>query len=176
MAGSAKSEELLNNTLLFIVKLFNENNIKNWFIAYGTLLGIVRNDSCIDRDDDIDIIMDISNYNLLKELLLKNNFELESTRYRITDSSPIIKTKDRKDLSTIDFYMAKVDENGNFNDMWENVVWSECYNEKKELVEYSWKDNVLYLPFNYEKKLARRYGNNWRKPQKYPGNRGCRVL
>ena len=29
-------------------------NINNWFIAYGTLLGIVRNNNCINYDDDID--------------------------------------------------------------------------------------------------------------------------
>lgn len=170
MAGSAKSEELLNNTLLFIVKILNENNVKNWFIAYGTLLGIVRNDSCIDQDDDIDIIIDERNCDLLKELLLKNNFKLQ------LNNSAIIKTKDTKDLSTIDFYMANVNENGNFYDIWEKVAWSECYNEKKELVEYSWKDNILYLPFNYENKLAKRYGNDWRTPRNYPGNRGHKVL
>ena len=57
MAGGPKSEKLLNNTLLFIIKLLNKNNIKNWFVAYGTLLGIVRNNSCIDGDNDIDIII-----------------------------------------------------------------------------------------------------------------------
>ena len=53
--GNNNSQEKLNNTLIKITNLLNENNIHDWFIGYGTLLGIVREDSCIENDDDIDI-------------------------------------------------------------------------------------------------------------------------
>jgi phosphorylcholine metabolism protein LicD len=73
MGGSSVSKNVLNKTLGFIVKLLNDNNIKNWFIGYGTLLGIVRDDSCIDGDDDVDIIVDKSNYNIIENLLTQQN-------------------------------------------------------------------------------------------------------
>ena len=47
----------LNNGLKQIVKDLDEYKINNWFIGYGTLLGIVINNSCINNDD-IDIIID----------------------------------------------------------------------------------------------------------------------
>ena len=58
MAGDKNNRSLLNHTLMFIVKLLNDNNVSNWFIGYGTLLGIIRENSCIAGDDDVDIIID----------------------------------------------------------------------------------------------------------------------
>ena len=48
--------------ILFIVTLLNDNNIDKWFVCYGTLLGLVRENSCIDNDDDIDIIIEKGHY------------------------------------------------------------------------------------------------------------------
>ena len=73
MVGTPQTKAKLNNTLYTVSKLLNENNIDNWFVAYGTLLGIVRENSCIDKDDDIDIVCDKKNYNKVKDLL-KNKF------------------------------------------------------------------------------------------------------
>ena len=75
MAGSKNNKISLNKTLMFIIKLLNDNNIMNWFIGYGTLLGIIRENSCIDGYDDIDIIIDKSNYDVVKQLLIKNGIE-----------------------------------------------------------------------------------------------------
>ena len=44
MVGTNKNSKVkLNNTLIHIIKLLHKYNINNWFIAYGTLLGIIRN-------------------------------------------------------------------------------------------------------------------------------------
>ena len=56
MAGISESKDKLNSSLIKISKILNKNKFDQWFIAYGTLLGIVRNNSCIDGDDDIDIM------------------------------------------------------------------------------------------------------------------------
>ena len=77
MSGSEVSKIKLNNTLRMISRLLISNEFNHWFIAYGTLLGIVRNNSCIDGDDDIDIICDIKDYDIVKGILLKEKFELE---------------------------------------------------------------------------------------------------
>ena len=153
---------------MFIIKLLNDNNIKNWFIGYGTLLGIIRENSCIDGDDDVDIIIDKSNYDIIKQLLIENDIKIEYG-HPINNNTTILKTKENKNYCSVDFYMATIDGKGNFNDTWEKVIWSECYNEKNELIPYMWNENILYLPFNYENKLINRYGENWRIPQNSKG-------
>lgn len=175
MAGKKNSKEKLNNTLLFIIKLLNANNINNWFIGYGTLLGIIRENSCIDGDDDIDIIIDINNYDQIKKILMENGIKLNielinniKTECKI-EGDYILKTEDDDNYCSIDFYMAIIDEEGNYDDKWERVIWSECYNDNKELVEYMWNENKIYLPFNYEKKLIGRYGEDWKIPQDNKG-------
>ena len=125
MAGERTSKEKLNNTLLFIVKLLNDNSVSSWFVAYGTLLGIVRENSCIDGDDDIDIVIHKEQYEKVKKIMLDNNFELEYG-HGIRDNTNILKTKECEKYCSIDFYMSDLDVNGNFNDTWENVIWSEC--------------------------------------------------
>ena len=168
MSGQKNNKIKLNKTLMFIIKLLNDNNIMNWFIGYGTLLGIVRDNSCIDGDDDIDIIIDKSNYDVVKQLLIKNDLKFEYG-YGIDNNTNILKTKENNNYSSVDFYMSSMDEKGNFNDTWENVIWSECYNENNKLIPYRWNENIIYLPFNYEKKLINRYGENWRIPQNSKG-------
>ena len=90
------SKKKLNYTLLFIAKLLNSNNINKWFIAYGTLLGIVRENSCIDNDDDIDIIIHKSNYDIVKNILIENNFKF----YPGGSGSQRLRIKNEKELST----------------------------------------------------------------------------
>ena len=165
MAGEQNKQAVLNATLMFILKLLNHNNINNWFIGYGTLLGIVRKNSCIDGDYDIDIIIDKNNYDVIKKILIENDIEIEYG-YGIGESRKILKTKKNNDYCSIDFYMACVNEKGDFNDQWEHVIWSECYDENNKLIQHMWNENILYVPFNYETKLFNRYGTDWRIPRK----------
>jgi|UniRef100_A0A6C0IM30 hypothetical protein len=166
MAGGKNTSNKLNNTLLYLAQILNNYNIQNWFIAYGTLLGIIRDNSCINNDDDVDIICDKCDYEKIKELL-KNNFSLEYG-YGINKSKDILKTKSSQLYASIDFYMADIDEQGNFKDNWEKVIWSNCYQNNK-LVEYNWNNITLYLPNNAKEKLKGRYGDKWEVPQNNKG-------
>ena len=166
MTGSKKhTSTFLNNTLVFIIKLLNENNIKNWFISYGTLLGIVRSNSCIEEDDDIDIVVEDIYYDKIKEILTKNNIPT-TTYYVLAESKSIIKTNNTIDYCSIDFYMASIDKEGNFHDKWNNILWSKCYYTDGMLIERVWNGENLYLPFNSEQKLINRYGEDWMTPKK----------
>ena len=158
-AGKRVSKETLNKTLEFISKLLNKNSINDWFIGYGTLLGIIRENSCIDGDDDIDILINKTYYDKVKILLLANSFEIDYG-HGINDSKDILKTKEREGYSSIDFYMADVDNNGNFNDKWSRIIWSNCYKDKK-LIKYNWNNIQLPIPNNYKSKIINRYGNDW---------------
>ena len=110
MAGENATKEILNNTLEFVCKLLNINDFDNWFIGYGTLLGIIRENSCIDGDDDIDIIIDRIHYDRLKKVLTENGFKIEYG-FGIEDNRNILKTKETNECCSVDFYMASVDNN-----------------------------------------------------------------
>lgn len=166
MTGQKQSSKTLNNTLQYIAKLLNHNDIL-WFISYGTLLGIVRDNSCIENDDDVDIIVEKSMYDKLLSLLIENKFEIEKG-YNIKNSKNIIKTKPTKEYSSIDFYICVKNDKNDFQDVWNNVTWTDCY-ENNKLIKKPWKDTNLYLPNNYINKLEKRYGN-WKVPSKSKGN------
>ena len=169
MAGISCSEQKLNKTLFNIANIFKENKFNNWFIAYGTLLGIVRNRSCIDGDDDIDIICDRKDFNILKNLLYKNNFEFEYG-YGISATKNIIKTKENNEFASIDFYMTDVNSSGDFIDLWEKTVWKKCFFKRRgEFIKLKWNGTLLNLPNNYIKKLESRYGASWKIPIKFKG-------
>ena len=159
--GNPNSRDKLNKTLLVIIKILHANNITNWFIGYGTLLGIVRENSCIDGDDDNDIICDINNYDKVKSILTDNGFTFQDL-----GSKYILKSEETANYSSVDFYMSEVDSIGNFKDKWENITWSNCYTSNNKLIEKEWNGSIIYLPNNFITKLRNIYGENWMKPQK----------
>ena len=154
-SGDKFSDELLNNTLIKIINILNNENIDNWFIGYGTLLGLIRNESCINADDDIDIMIDIKNKENIYNIIKKYNFKY------IINKTNFIKLSINEKLPTIDFYLCNVDEEtSNFNDTWENLIWSNC----KPIIKKKWKNIQINLPNNAELKLENKYGYNWRTP------------
>jgi len=169
-AGRPTSKSKLNSTLTYIVNLLQKHKIKNWFIGYGTLLGIVRGNSCIDKDDDIDIIMDETHHEVLLKILKENNFDLSHSSKRI------VKTIENPNFASIDFYMATIDKEGNFFDTWERIKWSRCLNVQGKLNERLWNGVTLHLPNDCEAKLQHCYGKDWRTPKKGKGYTGNRVL
>ena len=171
-SGTKYSKQKLNHTLKKIVELLHLYKVDNWFIGYGTLLGIVRENSCINNDDDIDLIIDKQHSNIVKSLLSENGFHLTSYELHISESEDFLKTIDTDDLCSVDFYCATVDKNGDFHDKWEKVIWSNCYidKKKKKLIEIEWEETKLYLPNLYESKLTNRYCPNWRVPQDKRGD------
>jgi hypothetical protein len=162
MTGHKETSEKLNKTLLFIVTLLNDNNIDKWFVCYGTLLGLVRENSCIDNDDDIDIIIEKGHFDLVKKILHENGFCFEYD-YLIGDSRKIIKTKATSVYTTIDIYMGEF-KGENVMDLWNILDIKDCFidNEKKTLVERIWNGQKVYYPNNYERILLNRYGSTWK--------------
>jgi phosphorylcholine metabolism protein LicD len=171
MAGTKETSEKLNKTLLFLITLLNNNNIKNWFVCYGTLLGLVRENSCIDKDDDIDIIIEKSNYDIIKKILIENNFKLEYGRGIEKRKLYIIKTKSSSDYSSIDIYMGDY-SNENVKDLWNKLTIKQCFldTENKTFIEKKWNGQNIYYPNNYERILINRYGKDWKikKDKKIP--------
>jgi phosphorylcholine metabolism protein LicD len=180
-SGIYQSKDKLNYTLLETVKILNANKINNWFIAYGTLLGIIRGDSCIDGDDDIDIICNKDDYQRIKDIFTYNLInvkisDLHSKKNRFSTQVPgrFLQIKGNCKYSQVDFYMSDIDKNGNFKDNWEKLLWSNCYVNNNKLIEYKWKNNILYLPNNYKTKLKNIYGDDWKTPRKRGQYDGCK--
>ena len=161
-AGSKQNSKKLNNDLKIISNILNDNNINNWFISYGTLLGIIRENSCIDNDDDVDIICDIKNkdklLNILKDRYKNFDYNANKNRNLIMLREPI----------AVDIYMADIDKDGNFYDKWNKIKWTNCFKDNK-LIKKIWNDNIIYLPNNYIKHIENKYGKNWKIPSKDKG-------
>ena len=149
MAGKKTSKKKLNALLKLISELLS--NIHNWFIAYGTLLGIVRENSCIKNDDDVDIICDKKYKNQIKKILLYNGFT------NTMDKQNFIQF--HLNGIQVDFYLCTVDQN-DFIDNHEKKIWINCY----PLIRKQWNDVTLQLPNNPVQRLVHLYGKNWTTP------------
>lgn len=111
----------------------------------------------------------------LLSLLTKNNFEMEYG-YGIKTSKNIIKTKTNERFASVDFYFCDKNNKNDFNDLWNSVTWTNCYDDNNKLICKKWNDTILYLPNNYEKKLENRYGPQWKVPMKSKGLSKARLL
>jgi len=165
MAGNPQQKSTLNKTLLYVVKLLYHYNMTQWFIAYGTLLGIVRNKSCIDGDDDIDIVCNQMDTEKLKHLFTLNGFKITLVYnhfFRI----------EKNNYSPVDFYCATV--NGDdYHDVWENSIWKNA-SLNGTFIKKKWHGTYLQLPYQYVTKLKKRYGKTWRIPLKSKGTKKTR--
>ena len=169
--GVPITKEKLNKTLIQITKDLNEYKIENWFIAYGTLLGIVRNDSCIECDDDVDIIISKDDSDKLHKLIKDKGY-----KYDIIEKKKMIYNKFTRillndDLGPIDFYIA-IKKNNDYNDTWEKVTWTNV----NPILKKKWNGVNLNLPNNFINKLEKRYGKDWRTPRQWKGPRNNNIL
>ena len=149
-AGEQRKSTDLNTNLKKIVNDLHKYKIKNWYIAYGTLLGIIRNGNCIDNDDDIDIIIEESELSKLHQLRKKEGYKYEyesgccnyKNFVRIVGDNNI----------PIDFYVVKRKGN-NFIDTHEKLDWYDVFPISKK----KWNGVTLQLPNNYISKLNTLY-------------------
>ena len=156
------------NNLLNISKLFKKYN---FFIFYGTLLGIVRDGNIIKYDDDIDILIDVKDKEkVLSEISNQNIYkinEINSNEYFVQ-----LNKKDGDIISCVDlyFYINNPDNNyiiekHNFLSFIENPKYS--IHIPKDLIfplqESRIFENVK-LPNNGEKLCEFLYGKNWKLP------------
>jgi phosphorylcholine metabolism protein LicD len=160
MIGAAKKNQpssILNKTLLYIITLFEKYKISDWFLGYGTLLGIVRNNSCIEGDDDIDIVINHKYINILNEIAKDNNIKIEQIKKSFIRFN-------HPDYAPIDLYLATFKDDIAM-DKWENTKWNDVF----PLIKKKWRGVTLQLPNQHIKNLKNRYGRSWRTPKKYKG-------
>ena len=156
MGGKIFSDTQLNNILTKIIEILIKYEIPDWFIAYGTLLGIIRNNSCINNDDDIDIIIDINQKEKIYKIISDYNYKT------IVNNKTVCKIEIIQDQPTVDFYFSTVNIKDEFHDTWNKLIWTDV----KPFITKEWNNVILVLPNNYEKKLENIYGNDWMLPKK----------
>jgi hypothetical protein len=164
MAGKLTDQARLNYTLCYYADILLAAEISDWFIGYGTLLGLIREENCIDGDDDVDILINKIHYDQLKMLLDQRNVDIEYG-HGIGKSRDILKTKPTSVLGSIDFYCCKVD-GSNYHDIWERAIWYNCLDpDTKKFPIKKWRNRPINIPHRAIEKLECRYGE-WRKPSK----------
>ena len=165
MAGIRTDKEKLNRTLEIVANILREENINDWFIFFGTLLGIIREDSCIEGDDDLDIMINCD-YQQLRNVFEKRGFVFMQGKYGIKNPDKILKSEPTQEFGSIDFYMCNVNELGDFHTPWHGVISTNSYVDinNKSLIKLPWNNTVLSMPNNYEQKLVNMYGD-WKTPQ-----------
>jgi|11BtaG_2_1085332.scaffolds.fasta_scaffold12598_3 phosphorylcholine metabolism protein LicD len=162
MGGISNNRESLNRALKKISTILNKSTINDWFISYGTLLGIIREESCIEGDDDVDINISVLDRMQLYFLLIGNGFEIW------IDRPDFIKTIPTEDVGSIDFYFCKMNQEI-CEDTWNKIIWNNYKNKDGDFLNKEWDGAILNIPFNPEDKLKAKYGN-WKVPSE--GNMG----
>jgi phosphorylcholine metabolism protein LicD len=172
MAGRETDKEKLNRTLEEVCGILNKNNINDWFIMFGTLLGIVRENSCIEGDDDLDIMINCD-YQHLRSTFEQKGFNFMVGDYGIKNPDTILKSHPTQEFGSVDFYMCNVNESGDFHTPWHGVISTDSYVniDTKTFIYKEWLSTVLQLPNNYENKLINMYGSSWKVPQ----SKSCRL-
>ena len=164
MAGIQTDKEKLNRTLEVVTNILHKENINDWFIFYGTLLGIVRENSCIQGDDDLDIMINCD-YQKLRSVFEKRGFTFTNA-YGIKNSDTILKSEPTQEFGSFDFYMCNVNESGDFYTPWERTWLRNAYEDQKvkSFEVKKWRSSVLQLPHRPEDRLSLMYGD-WRVPR-----------
>lgn len=160
MAGQPEKSEKLNHTLHWIVDILESMGIDNWFIMYGTLIGVAREGSCIDGDDDVDICIDREHWDDIYDVLMKKNMLGRNTAYILPN---FIHTRKTEKLGQVDFYLCDISESGDFNDTWSKINITQCYDENGKIPTMTFQGREVNVPFNAEKKIENRYGPRWRE-------------
>lgn len=69
-AGLNISRDVREKHFKNVISMLNDNNIE-YFVGYGSLLGIIREGRLLEFDDDIDILVSEKDYNKAYELVSK---------------------------------------------------------------------------------------------------------
>lgn len=159
MVGIHTEQNKLNLTLEKVCGILNESDINDWFIMFGTLLGIFRENSCIEGDDDLDIMINCD-YQKLRSTFEQEGFTFTSA-YGLRNSDAMLKTEPCNEYASSDFYMCETKGKNYFNS-WQNVEIQDV-----EILSKEWRSTRINLPKNCEYILEKLYGTNWRIPIKY---------
>lgn len=146
--------------LIYIDEICKDNDI-NYSLAYGTLIGAIRHKGFIPWDDDIDIILKRSEYEILLEALYKDNnskykvFSMKDEGYfypyaKVSDLNTRITEKnwpDYKDLGVnIDIFPADYLPYGREKEYYDKTMhYVNCLHNCLTNIAYKHKNIVIHI-------------------------------
>ena len=162
MGGEKKSAKVLNEGLLWLVDFLRKVGVPNqdWFVSYGTLLGLHRDKSCIEGDDDIDVLVCDEWYKPLLRAVARMDPK-EGAFVAAGSPQPSWLRFELANGCPIDLYMGARGPSGNLHDPWNQVLWSRVLPSQA----MKWRGKTLQVPRHLEDKLRAAYGETWRVPQ-----------
>ncbi len=162
-----KLQKLNFQNLIFVAPLLRDIE---YFIFYGTMLGIIRENNIIKGDDDIDFLVNYKS----KKLLLKKMKKAKSFKMnkKVCNKYFIQYIKKYNNLRTfVDFYFYVNNPKKNY--IIDKHNWIGNINDKRFAIHFPKK---LIFPIVKKKKFNMPknpiaackfiYGNSWSKPQK----------
>ena len=191
-----KIHKVLLENLIILLEIFEEENIE-YSADSGTLLGVVRNESIIDKDDDIDITIMTNDFKRLKDSVknkndLYNKFNDKGLHVYLTgglmDIVKVVKLNENGDYSKNHIFID-ITETKEFNgkviqaDWFHRWVWEDSWFYKEEF--YPLKKGKLNgininIPNNPIPYLERSYGDCsedkcWKIPLNEEGYHGQEI-
>ncbi len=143
------------DNLLLLKSILCEHDII-FLLAFGTLLGVVRDKDFISHDEDIDLIIwDEYKQKFFDLLPVMRDHGFEVARYDRRSLISIIRNGEY-----IDIYFFKANDEG-FNTSGAIFFPS---NLIRETVDYEFKNTLFKVPKKYECFLDYEYGQDWRTP------------
>ena len=144
-----------------IINILKKNYDGNFFINYGTLLGLIRNSDFIDWDDNIDLAFYLNSNSLTK---------LENLQKILIDANYVARIKSKKE----EYLKLSIFKYGYKLDFCSLKKIKKFYysNDTKIPTEYcenlksiKFKGVSVFIPLEYEKYLSYLYGD-WKTPRK----------
>lgn len=158
--------KILKYLLINVTKVFNEENVEYW-IDFGTLLGIYREKKIILYDNDIDICI----INLDKDKIKKCQEKLKKVHIKLEDEKTWSAYRCWLQLGPFNLYKIA------FGDIYINKISKTDYlgstgvnsNISKKLIgtpqKYNWEGHILKVPENIHDTLVWRYGKDYMVPK-----------
>lgn len=140
----------------------------DYFIFFGTLLGIIRDNNLISGDDDIDFLINEKDVSSLKKILHRNNFKITKE----TEDYVSFRNVDLFEEHTIDFYKFYIEGTyvyipGSFYSNCKLNLKRHNLKIPQNIMFPSYKDELnLKIPKEPKKVLNYIYGKRWRESLK----------
>lgn len=171
------------DNLIYFSKLFN--NIE-YFIFFGTLLGITREKRLIDGDDDIDFYVNLKDRSKLIENLRNNNIEVDLT-LSVNRNNHFLQIKRivKQKVLIADFYFYETDIEKNFiiekwnfeggtNDISKHLKIPKIF--IFPLKKFLFRSCEIFIPKESKLVCEFLYGVNWKKKIKKDKEYKIRVI